>query len=101
MATQHWCDDNNAIFMPYATIRNLDRLDPAIKSKLSEIAEGNGRSVASVANKFFVQMRAVIIPRATNEEHLRQNLDLFTWTLQEEEMTALGWTAAAPADAEL
>lgn len=101
MPTQHWCNDNNAVFMPYATIRNLDRLAPEVKSKLSEIAEDNGRSVASIANKFFVQMRAVIIPRATNTEHLRQNLDLFTWTLQEEEMSALGWVAAASGDAEL
>ena len=54
---------------------------------LGEIGESRGKSPMQVALRWLVQQEKVAaIPKATSEEHLRANLDVFDFELSEEEM---------------
>ncbi len=54
---------------------------------LREIGESHGKTAAQVALRWLVQQEKVsAIPKATGEEHLAANLDVFDFELSEEEM---------------
>jgi 2,5-diketo-D-gluconate reductase B len=54
---------------------------------LEEIAKKKGRSLAQVALRWLIQQGNVIpIPRSSNPERMRENLDVFDFTLTDEEM---------------
>jgi diketogulonate reductase-like aldo/keto reductase len=57
--------------------------DPALR----EIGEAHGKSATQVALRWLIQQEKVsAIPKATSEEHLGSNFDLFDFELSEEEM---------------
>lgn len=71
---------------PLAEVRVKDILnDPLVK----EIAAKHGKTPAQVALRQLVQRGIVIIPKTTNEERMKQNLDLFDFQLSPDEMTLL------------
>ena len=54
---------------------------------LREVGEAHGKTAAQVALRWLVQQEKVsAIPKATGEEHLRSNLDVFDFELSNEEM---------------
>ena len=54
---------------------------------LQEIAEVHGKTPAQVALRWLIQQEKVAaIPKATSEDHLKSNLDVFDFELSEEEM---------------
>ncbi len=54
---------------------------------LREIGEAHGKTATQVALRWLVQQEKVSpIPKATGEEHLRENLDVFDFELSGEEM---------------
>jgi 2,5-diketo-D-gluconate reductase B len=54
---------------------------------LREIGQASGKTATQVALRWLVQQDKVCaIPKATGEEHLRENLDIFDFELSEEEM---------------
>ena len=54
---------------------------------LAEIGEAHGKTAAQVALRWLVQQEKVsAIPKATGEDHLESNLDVFDFELSEEEM---------------
>eukprot|EP00040_Diaphanoeca_grandis_P005713 m.34181 g.34181 ORF g.34181 m.34181 type:complete len:320 (-) comp16941_c0_seq1:24-983(-) len=55
-----------------------------------------GKSGAQVSLKWQVQQGIPVIPKTSNPKHMLENVDLFTWTLSDEDMTTL--TAAKTPD---
>ncbi len=53
---------------------------------LTEIGAAHNKSAAQVALRWLVQRNIVAIPKASSEAHLRDNMDIFSWTLDEAEM---------------
>lgn len=53
---------------------------------LQEIAVSHGKTVGQVVLRWIVQQGIITIPRSTNEERMKQNLDVFDFTLSEDEM---------------
>jgi 2,5-diketo-D-gluconate reductase B len=54
---------------------------------LREIGEAHNKTATQVALRWLVQQEKVsAIPKATGEEHLRENLDIFDFELSDEEM---------------
>jgi 2,5-diketo-D-gluconate reductase B len=54
---------------------------------LKEIGEAHGKTATQVALRWLVQQEKVCaIPKATGEDHLGENLDVFDFELSEEEM---------------
>jgi diketogulonate reductase-like aldo/keto reductase len=53
---REWCINNNAIYQPYASIRNLIFLPNDIKKHLNNIANSRNISTHAVSLKFFTQI---------------------------------------------
>ncbi len=74
--------------------RPLSRGGVERDATLREIGRAHGKTAAQVALRWLVQQEKVAaIPKATGEEHLRSNLDVFDFRLTQEEMdrvSALG-----------
>ena len=56
---------------------------------LERIGKAHGKSAAQVSLRYLVQMGVCSIPRTANPEHLKQNLDVFDFTLSDSEMAEL------------
>jgi len=56
---------------------------------LMAIGEQYGKTAAQVALKFLVQNGIVIIPKTTHVERMRENIDLFDFTLSEEDIDSI------------
>ena len=53
---------------------------------LSTIGAAHGKSAAQVALRYLLQRGIIVIPKSTHKERMEQNLQLFDFTLTEEEM---------------
>ncbi len=53
---------------------------------LAEIAARRGRTVAQIALRWLMQQNVAAIPRSSNPERIAGNLDVFDFTLSEDEM---------------
>ncbi len=56
--------------------------DPTLKT----IGEKHGKTAAQVALRWLLQKGLIVIPKASSDSHLRENLALFDWELTPEEM---------------
>lgn len=56
---------------------------------LREIASAHGKSVGQVILRWHVQEGFIPLPKSTNPEHIRENLDIFDFGLSDEEMAAI------------
>ncbi|MCG2653038.1 aldo/keto reductase [Alloprevotella tannerae] len=56
---------------------------------LAEIGRKYGKSVAQVALRFLLQRGVVLIPKSTHKERMKQNLDIFNFSLTEEDMAII------------
>ena len=70
---------------PFAEGRNNYFSNPV----LTEIGMKYGKSVAQVALRYLLQREVVLIPKSTRIERMRQNFDIFDFTLSDEDMTAI------------
>ncbi|XP_071041148.1 aldo-keto reductase family 1 member A1 [Parasteatoda tepidariorum] len=64
-------------------VRLLD--DPSLKP----LCEKHGKTPAQVLLRYLIQRRIIVIPKSTNEKRLKENIDVFDFTLQEPDMDAL------------
>ena len=56
---------------------------------LTGIGKKYGKSAAQVALRWNVQRGVVIIPKSTHRERMEQNLDIWDFTLSDEDMKAI------------
>ncbi|MDE5796468.1 MAG: aldo/keto reductase, partial [Muribaculaceae bacterium] len=56
---------------------------------LEEIGRKYGKSVAQVALRWLTQRDIIIIPKSVHIERMKQNLDIFDFTLSDEDMDAI------------
>lgn len=56
---------------------------------LERIGKTHGKSVAQVSLRYLVELGLIAIPRSSNPEHLKQNLDVFDFKLSAAEMAEL------------
>lgn len=56
---------------------------------LERIGKAHGKSSSQVSLRYLVQMGASAIPRTATPDHLKQNLDVFDFTLSDPEMAEL------------
>lgn len=70
---------------PFAEGRNAFFTNPL----LTKIGEKYGKSVAQVALRWLIQRDVVVIPKSTHIELMRQNIDIFNFSLSDEDMAAI------------
>ena len=56
---------------------------------LTEIGRKYGKTTAQTALRFLMQSDVVVIPKSAHKERMRQNFDLFDFTLSAEDMAAI------------
>ncbi len=70
---------------PFAEGRNDFFTNPV----LSKVAAKHGKTVAQVALRFLLQIGVAVIPKSTHFERMQENLAVFDFTLDEEDMAQL------------
>ena len=99
--SQQW--DAEAEMKPYNTRlmawAPLAQGDPDLLTNplLKHLAEIKGKTVQQVALRYLIQRDIIAIPKSTHPERMRQNLDLFDFSLTHEEMKTMR-TLDKPAD---
>jgi len=81
-----FCRRHRIQLQAYCPLVRGKRLD---HPTLVTVARKHGRSVAQVLLRWALQHRVVVIPKATQPRHMRQNFDVFDFELPEEDMTRL------------
>ncbi len=56
---------------------------------MEEIAKKYGKAAVQVALRFQVQIEIVVIPKSAKKERMKENINLFDFSLIEEEMNAI------------
>lgn len=56
---------------------------------LTAIGEAHGKSVAQVVGRWLIQRDIVTIPKSVRRERMEQNIDVFDFTLTDEEMAQI------------
>lgn len=56
---------------------------------LTKIAEDHNKTVAQVILRWHLQQDIIVIPKSVHEERIAQNIDVFDFTLTEEEMSMI------------
>ena len=85
---QKWLDEWGTRMMgwgPLAEGKNGFFTNPALEA----IGKKYGKSVAQVALRFLLQLGIIIIPKSVKIERMRQNFDLFDFTLDADDMAAI------------
>lgn len=70
---------------PFAEGRNDFFTNP----QLTAIGEKYGKSVAQTALRFLIQRGVIVIPKSTHKERMVQNMDVFDFTLSDEDMSVI------------
>ncbi|MGN0282486.1 MAG: aldo/keto reductase [Prevotella sp.] len=70
---------------PFAEGRNDFFNNP----QLTEIGKKYGKSVAQTALRFLIQRGVVVIPKSTHKERMIQNMDVFDFTLSDDDMNTI------------
>jgi 2,5-diketo-D-gluconate reductase A len=60
--------------------------DPVLK----ELAEKHGRTAAQVVLRWHIQLGTIVFPKSSSPERIRQNIDVFGFELDDEDMAAIG-----------
>ena len=56
---------------------------------MKTIGEKYGKSVAQVALRYLIQRDVIVIPKSTHKERMIENMDVFDFSLSEEDMQAI------------
>lgn len=84
-----WMDKKQVAHMAFVPLgqgcRNEMYREPAVLA----LAEKYGKTPAQVLLRFLTQKGITVIPRSTKPEHIKENFDLFGFTLTGDEMTRL------------
>ncbi len=57
---------------------------------LTDLAEKHGRTAAQVVLRWHIQLGNIVFPKSSSPERIRQNIDVFGFELDDEDMTAIG-----------
>ena len=70
---------------PFAEGRNNMFHDPT----LMKIGNEYGKTAAQVALRYLIQRGVIVIPKSTRMERMRQNMEVFDFTLADDDMSAI------------
>ncbi|KAJ8313932.1 hypothetical protein KUTeg_008493 [Tegillarca granosa] len=86
-----FCKEKEIHFQAYSSLgtsnvtENKLLNNPVVKS----IADTKSKSTAQILLKWAVQQDIGVLPKSTNPQHIHENIDIFTWTLTEDEIKTL------------
>ncbi|HEX5743877.1 MAG TPA: aldo/keto reductase [Candidatus Saccharimonadales bacterium] len=83
MATLGYCQENGIIIQAYSPLTRQERLDD---DTLQRIASAYGKTPAQLLIQWNIQLGNVPIVKANSEEHLREDLDVFDFSISDHDM---------------
>jgi diketogulonate reductase-like aldo/keto reductase len=81
-----FCRQNKIVIQAYSPLTRAERLDD---DDLQELADKRGTTPALVLLRWAIQMGVAPIVKANRDEHLQQNLKVFDFELDDEDMEVL------------
>jgi diketogulonate reductase-like aldo/keto reductase len=81
------CRARGLAFVAYCPLGRGRLFDDKV---LAAIAESRGRTVAQVALRWLIQQNVAAIPRSSNPARIAANLNVFDFTLSDDEMKRIG-----------
>jgi diketogulonate reductase-like aldo/keto reductase len=86
-----YCEQEGIHFQAYSSlgVRNTDTNLLFTNAAVHRIAVKHGVTVAQVLLRYSVQRGISVLPKATHEDHIAQNIDLFAFCLDTEDVGEL------------
>lgn len=77
------CKENKVVLTAYSPLARGDILDDKL---LKEIAKKYNKTVSQVVLRWLVQKGTIVIPKASSETHIKENMDIFSWKISGKDM---------------
>lgn len=81
-----FCQHNGIIIQAYSPLTRAKRLEEEI---LKRMADKYGKTPAQLLLRWNLQRQTVPLPKATSREHLKENIEIFEFQINEEDMQTL------------
>ncbi len=83
---KEYCDEKNIRIQAYSPLTRMKKRDDR---RLLEIAARYEKSPVQILLRWNIQLGTIPIPKANQEEHLKENLDIFDFEISEKDMETL------------
>ena len=77
------CKENNVVLTAYSPLARGHVLNDKL---LKEIAKKYSKTISQLVLRWLVQKETIVIPKASSEIHIKENMDIFSWKISEEDM---------------
>ena len=84
-----WMDKKNIAHMAYAPLGQGNRDEMFKEPAVLALAKKHGKTPAQILLRFLTQKGIAVIPRSTQINHIKENLDLFDFSLTDDEISQL------------
>jgi len=81
-----YCYEHDIVVEAAAPLARMQFVEDSV---VAGVADEYGRTPAQVALKWEIERGAVVIPKSASEPHLRENIDLFDWDLDDEDLARI------------
>ncbi|MCR5296170.1 MAG: aldo/keto reductase [Clostridiales bacterium] len=88
-AALRFCRDNGVQVMAWSPFGRGQSPDILGNRMVAYLAEKYGKSTRQITLRYLIEKGIMPIPKATSEEHIRANLDVFDFNLTEDEVSML------------
>ena len=86
---RNWMDKKQVSHMAYAPLGQGNRNEMFNEPAVLTLTEKYGKTPAQILLRFLTQKGIAVIPRSVRSEHIKENFDLFDFTLTDDEMEHL------------
>ena len=88
-AERTWMDKNKVAHMAYAPLGQGNRNEMFTEPEVIALAEKYHKKPSQILLRFLTQKGIIVIPRSTKPEHIRENFDIFYFSLTDAEIKKL------------
>lgn len=88
-AEHEWMKKYNVQHMSYAPLGQGSRSEMFTQPEVVALAEKYGKTPAQIMLRFLTQQDVIVIPKSIHEERIKENFDIFDFTLTEDELEIL------------
>lgn len=88
-AERTWLDKKNVVHMAYAPLGQGNRNEMFTEPDVVALAQKYNRKPSQILLRFLTQKGIIVIPRSIKPEHIRENFDIFDFSLTDDEIAKL------------
>ena len=88
-AERKWLDKKNVAHMAYAPLGQGNRNEMFTEPEVVALAKKYNKKPSQILLRFLTQKGIIVIPRSTKPEHIRENFDIFDFSLTDDEIKKL------------